>query len=73
MEIYDYRRGNTVLAEGSHASLLCSNSLKELLSIWIAGCQPGVSVSSLVLCFGAAVLFKEFLGAIHLLLLGLAQ
>lgn len=57
MEIYYYERGNTVLAEGSHASLLCSNSLKESLSIWIAGFQPGMSMSSLVFCFGASVVF----------------
>lgn len=48
---------NTVLAEGWHTSLLCSNSLKESLSILIAGFQPGVSTSSLVFCFGASILF----------------
>lgn len=49
--------GNTALVEGSHTSLLCSNSLEESLSIWLAGFQPGVSTFTLVFCFGAAILF----------------
>lgn len=53
MEKYDYKRGNTVLAEGNHASLLCSNSLQESLNIWITGFQPVGLTSSLVLFFRA--------------------
>lgn len=73
MEKYDYKRGNNVLAEGSHASLLCSNSLQESLNVWITEFQPvGLTYSLGFFSSEQRYGFKELLGA-HLLRLSWVQ